>query len=405
MKIEIKCTGSTEIKPKLLKAFQGDLKRLSKDSYEKLKHQIIDLGFSEPISVWQNEGINYILNGHQRVKAVNKMIKEGYKLDNGLPCNLVEADDLKTAKKKVLALTSQFGEMTNDSLLDYIKDAGINIDEVSTYQFPEIDMSIIEDALSTDEVGQLERDSIEDEVPEVQDSSVSLGDIWLLGNHRLMCGDSTDKDTVDKLMDGEKADMVFTDPPYGVSYQSRRRTKSKKFEHIVNDDSINADWLPIAIQYSYGFVYIWTNWKVLIQWIPLLNRQTNLTNMIIWNKGQGGLGDLDRTFSSDFEIALVSNRGNSLIGKRLGSVWSINKDAPIKYIHPTQKPVFLAETAIEASCKGNVLDLFGGSGSTLIACEKTNRKCYMMEIDPHYCQVIIDRWEKYTSKEAYKHEN
>jgi DNA modification methylase len=124
--------------------------------------------------------------------------------------------------------------------------------------------------------------------------------------------------------------------------------------------------------------------------------------MIIWDKGGGGIGDLEKTFLTDYEIALVFHRGANIIRKRLGSVWSIGKDRTTEYMHPTQKPVELAQTAIDNCTQFNdrVLDLFGGSGSTLIACEKTNRKCFMMELDPYYCDVIIARWEKYSGKKA-----
>ena len=126
--------------------------------------------------------------------------------------------------------------------------------------------------------------------------------------------------------------------------------------------------------------------------------------MIIWSKGGGGMGDLKKTFLSDYEIALVYNRDNEITGKRLGSVWEIGKDSNSSYKHPTQKPVELSETAIKnTSIKNNiVLDLFLGSGSTLIACEKTNRTCYGMELDTKYCDVIIERWEQFTGQKATK---
>ena len=242
----------------------------------------------------------------------------------------------------------------------------------------------------------------EDEVPEVTDSVVKRGDIWLLGNHRVMCGDSTMIDDIDKLMKGEKADMVFTDPPYGVSYQSNMREKSPKFKVIKNDTSFLSEWINVLPIASSGWVFVWTTWKVIKEWISICEPIGELTNVIVWDKGGGGLGDLAKTFSTDYELALVYNRGAEITGKRLGSVWSVGKDSAGAYLHPTQKPVELAQIAIE-NCIVNgslVLDLFLGSGSTLISCEKTNRKCYGMELDEKYCAVIIERWQKYTGKEA-----
>ena len=220
-------------------------------------------------------------------------------------------------------------------------------------------------------------------------------------SHRLMCGDSTDKETVELLMDGKKADMVFTDPPYGYEYQSNMRTKSKKFDVLKNDDKI-LDFMPAIKGVVNGFVFICTTWKVLDKWLPLFAKYYDLTNMIIWDKGGGGIGDLEHTFLTDFEIILCSNNSAKITGKRIGSVWSISKDNANDYVHATQKPVKLSATAIENTTNDNdiVLDVFGGSGSTLIACEQLNRTCYMMELDEKYCDVIIKRWEKFTGKKA-----
>jgi DNA modification methylase len=126
--------------------------------------------------------------------------------------------------------------------------------------------------------------------------------------------------------------------------------------------------------------------------------------MIIWNKGGGGIGDLKHTFSTDYEIILCSNNDKEITGKRIGSVWDIPKDNANDYIHATQKPIKLSATAIENTTNknDNILDLFGGSGSTLMACEQLNRNCYMMELDPKYVDVIIQRWEQFTGKEAVK---
>ena len=242
----------------------------------------------------------------------------------------------------------------------------------------------------------------DDEIPEVKESIVKRGDIWQLGEHRLMCGDSTSSDDVAKLMNGEKADMVFTDPPYGVSYQSNMRTKTDKFDVLENDDTFITEWINNLPLYSNGFVFVWTSWKVLKQWMEFCEGIGDLSNIIVWDKGGGGIGDLKKTFSTDYEVALVYHRGAEIIGKRLGSVWSVGKDSASSYLHPTQKPVDLAVMAIENILQRNkiVLDLFLGSGSTLIAAEKLKRKCYGMELDEKYCDVIIERWEQFTGQKA-----
>jgi DNA modification methylase len=242
-----------------------------------------------------------------------------------------------------------------------------------------------------------------DDVPEAPEEPVTkLGDLWILGDHRLLCGDSTDVLAVERLMDGQKADMVFTDPPYGMSYQSNMRTKSAKFAVLENDDKIITDWIPLATAFSSGFCFIWTTWKVLDQWLDATKDFAPLTNMVVWDKGGGGIGDLQKTYLTDHEIALVFNRGASLTGKRIGSVWDIGKDRATDYVHPTQKPVALAELALDTTTKRGhvILDFFGGSGSTLIACERQHRHARLMELDPAYCDVIVQRWQAFTGKLA-----
>ena len=245
-----------------------------------------------------------------------------------------------------------------------------------------------------------------DDVPEPPaDPTTKPGDLWILGNHRLLCGDSTDVLAVERLMDGQKADMVFTDPPYGMSYQSNMRTKSAKFAVIENDDKIITDWLPLATAFSTGFCFVWTTWKVLDQWLAVTKDFAPLTNMVVWDKGGGGIGDLKKTYLTDHEIALVFNRGAELTGKRIGSVWDIGKDRAAEYVHPTQKPVALAEQALDTTTmRGHIiLDFFGGSGSTLIACERQHRHARLMELDPAYCDVIVKRWEDFTGNTAVCH--
>jgi DNA modification methylase len=243
----------------------------------------------------------------------------------------------------------------------------------------------------------------EDEVPEPPvDPITKLGDLWILGEHRVLCGDSTKAEDVARLMAGRKAGMIHTDPPYGMSYQSNMRTKTPKFAVLENDDKILTGWIDPAIQNSEGWVFIWTTWKVIEQWFPVVKPFGKLTNFVVWSKGGGGIGDLNKTFSTDHEIAFVFNRGAALCGKRIGSVWAVGKDAAGEYSHPTQKPVALAAEAIDKTTNKGCLvyDAFLGSGTTLIAAEQLGRKCYGMEISPQYCDVIVARWEKLTGQNA-----
>jgi len=282
-----------------------------------------------------------------------------------------------------------------------------------TYELSQLENSaelLEQTGLAEDELSKL-LDSVgvggEDEAPAVDEvnSPVSqLGEIYQLGNHRLMCGDATDFGQVSDLMNGQTADLVFTDPPYGVSYQSNMRTESAQFEVIKNDDKLITEWIEPVLEISKGFLFVWTSWKVLDQWLAITKVIGDMTNMIIWDKGGGGIGDLQGTYLTDFEIALVFNRGSKLTGDRLGSVWSIGKDSPSLYEHPTQKPTGLAEQAMRTvTLRGQlVLDVFAGSGSTLIAAEKLGRISYNMELDPKYCDVIRKRYAKHIGQEDWQ---
>ena len=242
----------------------------------------------------------------------------------------------------------------------------------------------------------------EDSVPPLPESPATvLGDVWVMDGHRLMCGDSTSIDAVEGIMAGQSADMVFTDPPYGVDYQSNMRVKSAKFDVLANDNTI-LDIAPVLEIVSTGWMFVWTSWKVQNLWIDSLSGFGYPSNMVIWHKPGGGIGDLKKTFSTDYEVALVWHRGAELKGQRIGSVWTINKDGAATYLHPTQKPVALAEEAIDKTTDRNavVLDLFGGSGSTLIACEKSGRRAMLMELDQKYCDVVVKRWQDFTGKQA-----
>ena len=244
-----------------------------------------------------------------------------------------------------------------------------------------------------EDVTELEAEEDDYTEPDNMQVDVVLGDLIEIGEHRLLCGDSTDSDQVAKLMNGEKADMVFTDPPYGVSYQSNMRTKTEKFDVLENDNVFITEWINNLPLFSKGFVFVWTSWKVLKQWIEFCEPIGELSNIIVWDKGGGGIGDLKKTFLTDFEVALVYHRGAEIKGKRLGSVWSIGKDGASTYLHPTQKPIELAAMAIENITYKNelTLDLFLGSGSTMVAAHQLKRKCYGMELDPKYCDVIVKR--------------
>lgn len=371
-----------DIKITLIKPYKKNAKKHTETQIANVAESIRQFGWAQPIVVDKDYTI---IIGHCRYSAAERLGLE--------TVPVVVASDLTAEQvRKLRNLDNKLNESEWD--FDLLKDDILDLD----FSDFDIDWGI--------EYNDVITGIEEDEAPEVDKVNPSItqpGDIWQLGEHRLMCGDSTDALNINILMDGKKADMIFTDPPYGYEYQSNRRTKSKKFDVLKNDDKI-LDFMPAIKDVCKGFIFICTTWKVLDKWLPLFKQHYELTNMIIWDKGSGGIGDLKHTFSTDYEIILCSNNGAKITGKRVGSVWNVPKDNANDYVHATQKPVKLSAIAIENTTNKNgiVLDLFCGSGSTLIACEQLNRKCYCMEIDPKYCDVIVKRWETFSGKKAVK---
>jgi DNA modification methylase len=397
--IRITCDVKLFIPLENLNAFQGSLKSLSDANYQKLKKQILEEGFCAPVFVWKDAGKYYLLDGHQRTLTCTQMKKDGYKIPD-LPAVEIFAKTKLEAKKKLLSYVSAFGKVESQGLYEYIIEAEIPIEDMADFEIPEIDMDEFKAEYFAEEAPA--GDGSEDNVPEVAQNElgVKLGDIYQLGEHRLMCGDSTDLATVEKLINGEKVDMVFTDPPYGISYQSNW---TKKFEEIKNDDEfLNFKPCLDAVLQKNTPQYIWTSHQVFHIWREFFIE--NYKSTIIWYKKFGGMGDLKAEYGHNYEMCLYLCNGRAeFSGDRPKAVWEIGADSPEGFVHPTQKPVALAEYALSHhKGKKNILDLFLGSGSTLIACEKTNRKCYGMELDPHYCSVIIKRFEEHTGKKHKK---
>ena len=370
-----------------LTPYENNTRKHEKADLQTIENSINQFGMCDPIGIWSDK--NIIVEGHGRLLALKELgCTEA-------PC--IRLDHLTDEQRKAYAIahnkTAEMSEWDIEKLESEL--AELQDFDMEKFGFDLSDFGFEE-----------EKEIIEDEVPEVDEENepiTKLGDIWQLGRHRLMCGDSTDALNVSLLMNGKKSDLVFTDPPYGYEYQSNMRTKSKKFDVLKNDDKI-LDFMPAIKDICKGFIFICTTWKVLDKWLPLFEKYYDLSNMIIWDKGGGGIGDLEHTFSTDYEIILCSNNGAKITGKRIGSVWNIPKDSANDYVHATQKPVKLSAIAIENTTNENgiVLDIFGGSGSTLIACEQLDRICYMMELDPKYCDVIVKRWETMTGKNAEK---
>ncbi len=329
---------------------------------------IQEFGFKNPIIVDKD---NVIVAGHTRLLAARKLELE--------EVPVIRAEDLTEQQIKAYRLadnkTAEFAEWDMELLALELE----GLDDIFT-GFNEVEIA---DILGLDNEAQEDAFDVDAEAEKIIEPETKPGDVWLLGRHRLMCGDATKKEDVERLMDGKKADMVFTDPPYGLGGYAGR---SGKFNAIKGDDEDVAKFYQCIPKTKER--YIWGNWQVLKTVI-----QEQPRDVIVWVKNNFGMG---KGYRGQYEICFY-------FGNFDGSdsdVWQIDKD--VNYKHPTQKPVALAARAIKNSSKLEdiVLDLFGGSGSTLIACEQLNRTCYMMEIDPVYCDVIVKRWETLTGQKA-----
>jgi DNA modification methylase len=357
---------------------------IKEKDFNRLKKQIQELGQYKPILITTD---GTVIGGNMRMRAYQESGIED------IWVSVVNPKDEAELLKYALSDNDRAGYYDDDLLANLTSDYP---------NFEWADYAVDMDAPMTLDKVLADINAVEeDEAPEVsnEEPKSKLGEVYQLGRHRLMCGDSTKIEDVEKLMNGQKADIVFTDPPYGVDFQSNMRTRSDKFDVLVNDSVMLTDWIAPAVTFSTGWLLFCTTWKVLGEWLEIGSEIGELSNMIIWDKGGGGIGDLEHSLLTDYEIILAYNRGNKITGKRLGSVWSIGKDGSMTYSHPTQKPVELPALAIKTLSSGSVLDLFGGSGSTLIACEQLNRTCYMMELDPKYCDVIRKRSAKFIGKE------
>ena len=339
--------------------------RKNDEAVKYVANSIRDFGFKVPIVIDKN---NVIVAGHTRYKASQQLgLKE-------VPC--IVADDLTEEQIKAFRLAdnkvSEFADWDFTILTEELENLDIDME-----QFGFEDLEI-----------EKEQEIIEDEVPEVpEEPKAKLGDIYQLGNHRLMCGDSTSEEDVAKLMNGVKADMVFTDPPYGMNAVSKSGVLSEKYKtDIMNDDdnTVAINSFNLCKDYFKEIKQVWWGANYYTECLP------SAECWIVWDKNNGGS---DQT---DCELAWTNFR--SVVRQFTMASEKINR------VHPTQKPLNLIAQIFKKFDKNNeynnIVDLFGGSGSTLIACEQLNRKCYMMELDPHYIDVIIQRWENFTGERA-----
>lgn len=468
-----------------LAPYKRNAKEHPREQIEQIKKSIVDYGMSDPIGIWGEK--NTIVEGHGRLMACKEL---GFK---EVPC--LRLDHMTDEQRREYALVHNQTTMNSGFDIDSLD---LEISDLPDFdaEFYGFEMQVIEE----------ESEVVEDDVPEDVETRCKLGDLWQLGEHRLICGDSTDVNVIDMLMDGAKADMVFTDPPYGMKKES---------EGVLNDNlnfddllDFNRQWIPLTFGAlkDNGSWYCWGIDEPLMDIysniLKPMQKENKITfrNLITWDKGNGQ-GQLSEDFrmypvadekclfvmcgqcgfsekheNTEWVIPIVEKIkekakkqgltakdmrvaiGHSANGadhftsfrifrfpqreyyeqwfddggydelKReyeklraeyeegrpyfdnthdnMNNVWHFDRAGKGERDHTgghaTPKPIALCSRAIKSSSREgeSVLDVFGGSGSTLIACEQLNRRCYMAELDPHYCDVIIQRWENFTGEKA-----
>ena len=244
--------------------------------------------------------------------------------------------------------------------------------------------------LPFDNTPVLEADEDDYEAPSEIKTDIVIGDLIEIGNHRLLCGDSTDSDAVARLMDGQKADMVFTDPPYGVNMNRSGKILNDNLNNNDLFDLLNSAFVNSLINSKDGHFYWWIGFKgYSLMEKCFVDNEIKIDNCIVWNKPSIGLGKTGYRYKH--ELCIFKGE---IKNKSLSDVWEFGRDG--QGLHPTMKPIELIAYALNNSSSNGdlVLDLFLGSGSTMVAAHQLNRKCYGMELDPKYCQVIVDRMHK-----------
>jgi len=368
-----------------LKPYERNQRKHADYDISQIMVSIQKYGFLDPIAVWSDK--NIIVEGHGRLAAAKKLhMKE-------VP--VIRLDHLTDEQRKEYAIihnkTAELSEWDFDLLAE----------DIPTLDFSDfdIDWGLPEDTEENEEIE-------EDEAPEPpEEPKAKLGDLWQLGSHRLICGDSTDVAVIDRLMDGVKADMVFTDPPYGMNLDTdyskmdneSSNAEFRKQKNIVGGkkyeqgkvDEFHPEMIDAVFAIDTDEMFLWG-----ADYFAELLPNKNDGAWIVWDKRDDN-EQFDKMYGSQFELCWSKKKHKREIARvRWCGVFGTETEFDHKRYHPTQKPIKLAGWFLDRYSKEGqaIVDLFGGSGSTLIACEQLNRKCYMAEISPQYIDVIIQRY-------------
>lgn len=391
-----------------LKALEKNPRKITKAAIEKMKERISKRGFHDVLKLDTDD---VILSGNVRTEALTAL---GIVEVNVL----IPSRPLTDTERKTIILESNLhdGSWQNDMLPEFgqevLLEAGFETMEVDTLMHDDEDE---EDVFDTEKA-----------IDAAKKPLAKRGDLYRLGDHMVMCGDSTDKNDLNKLMGGVKADMVFTDPPYNMNYRSDVKGK------IMNDNMEEEKFVAFCEAFmarlkenlkTGGTFYICSGYQSYVPFMYALKTQgLRFATPIIWVKNMSGIGLSDYRSQHEMIIKVKKEKEPKrkkaetiLYGWNNGrhyfidtrseaDVWSISKVGTNAMVHPTQKPIALINRAIKNSTKRGdvILDLFGGSGSTMVAAAKTGRKAFLMELDPKYIDVIVKRWEALTGERAEK---
>lgn len=389
--------------------------RKNDEVVDKMVACIKEFGFRIPI-VAKSDGT--VVDGHLRLKAGRKLgLKE-------VP--VVLADDLTETQIKAFRLvanqSANWAEWDEDLLkleLEDLENEGFDVDLIGF----DNELSVLDKEDEEIKEDDFDTSTIDDNQPIV----TKPGDLWILGEHRLLCGDATNIEDVKRLMDNQLADMVFTDPPYNVKINSIANFGQTHHDEFVMAsgemseqefiDFLTSVFSNLVTASKDGSIhYVCMDWKHIYEIVSAARTNyAKIKQLCVWNKGFGGMGAFYR---NQHELIFVLKNGTAKhtnnfelgqFGRNRTNVWDYpgmstgtSENIELRKLHPTVKPLRLVVDAIlDCSNHGEIiLDLFGGSGTTLIACEETNRKCFMMELDPKYCDVIIRRWQTMTNQTA-----
>lgn len=358
--------------------------RLHSDAQvEQIAQSIQEFGFTNPILIDEN---NNVIAGHGRLIACDKVNI------STIPC--VRLKGLSEAQRKAYVIADNSIALNADWDIELLEAEIQNLEALDfDIDLMAIDLDDLDIEQEQDEQGLTDLDDI----PEIQEKArTKLGDVWLLGDHRVMCGDSTNADDVKLLVENNNIDMVYTDPPYGIDYQTSKGSKKEKIQRTQHAKIIGDKDISIATKVVNLVLDMFAK-SSMIFWGANYYCQAMPTGYgwLFWDKKN------DMPTFSDGEFAFTNKGVKSSVFRHKWHGMLRDSEHGTARLHPNQKPVALAEYCFENyGDPKTVLDLFGGSGSTLIACEKENRKCFTMELDTSYCDVIVKRWQNHTGKQA-----